>query len=59
MPPVTLRLTLTLTLTLTATRFKPHPRASLRPTMLHLHSDAYARRACASRACASNGAGWR
>ena len=39
------------------TRFKPHPRASLRPTMLHLHSDAYARRAYASRACASRGAG--
>ena len=31
------------------TRFKPHPRASLRPTMLHLHSDAYASRAHASR----------
>ena len=25
--------------------FKPHPRAALRPTMLHLHSDAYASRA--------------
>ena len=25
--------------------FKPHPRAALRPTILHLHSDAYARRA--------------
>ena len=30
--------------------FKPHSRASLRPTMLHLHSDAYASRALASTA---------
>ena len=50
-------MTLTLALALIATRFKPHPRASLRPTMLHLHSDAYASRAHASMACASRGAG--